>query len=166
MLNTSAYLPREITRSLWNREEEESIKKTSTEAGRRTLATGVERRKTRRDGHGAAIMVPVRSRRGLVLLFIRVVVVAVREEASAAARVAVEGAGEAEELVEGLAVHVVGGGGSEGGAYERRNGEVERVGGGLHRAAALRGGAGVWAWVEMKTATGKVRFIPPGLTDR
>jgi hypothetical protein len=39
-------------------------------------------------------------------------------------------------------VHVVGGRGGEGGADERRDGEVEGVGVGLHGAA--RGGAGVW----------------------
>jgi len=57
--------------------------------------------------------------------------VAVGEEAVAAALLV---AGEAEKLVEGLAVHVVGGGGGEGGADERGEGEVESVGG-LHRAA-------------------------------
>lgn len=87
-----------------------------------------------------AIVLPV-GRRGVVLLSIRVVIVAVREEAGAAAGVAVEGAGEAEELVESLAVHVVGGGGGEGGANKRRYGELERIGRGPHRAAAAAAAA-------------------------
>lgn len=107
----------------------------------RTLSAGVERREPRRDGEGAAIVVPVRGRAVVVLLaFLPVgvaVLGAVGEEAGAAAVVAVEGAGEAEELVEGLAVHVVGGRGGEGGADERRDGEVQRVGrGGLHGGEA------------------------------
>jgi hypothetical protein len=65
--------------------------------------------------------------------------VAVGEEAVAAALLV---AGEAEKLVEGLAVHVVGGGGGEGGADERGEGEVESVGG-LHRAAPPRLGLGL-----------------------
>ena len=99
-----------------------------------TLSAGVERREARRDGHGAAIVIPVR--RGVVLVLfgiIQVVVVgsSIGGEAGAAALVA----GEAEELLEGLAVHVVGRGRGEGGADEGRDGEVERVGG-VHRAAA------------------------------
>jgi hypothetical protein len=146
-----------ITKSLWNGGRGVNLRSKRvqiTEAGRHTLAAGVERGKSRRDGHGGAIMVPVR-RRGRVVLSISVVVVAVGGEASAAAGVAVDGA---EELVDGLAVHVVDGGGAEGGAYERRDGEVECVRGGVHgAAAALPGGAaaaaGVWAWAQMKTDT-------------
>jgi len=83
-------------------------------------------------------VIPVRRSVVLVLFGILQVVVvgpAIGGEAGAAALVAVEGAGEAEELVEGLAVHVVGRGRGEGGADEGRDGEVERVGG-VHRAAA------------------------------
>lgn len=102
----------------------------------RTLSAGVERREPRRDGEGAAIVVPVRGRAVVFVLPVLPVVVAVLavgEQAGAAAVVAVEGAGEAEEVVEGLAVHVVGGCGGEGGADECRDGQVERVGrGGLH----------------------------------
>lgn len=109
----------------------------------------MERREARRDGQGAAIVVPVRRRVVLVLIRVLQFVVvgfAVEEGAGAAALVAVERAGKAEELVEGLAVHVVGRGRGEGGADKRRDGEVERVGG-VHRAAAaaanLAGTAGV-----------------------
>ena len=92
-----------------------------------TLSAGVERREARRDGHGAAIVIPVR--RGVVLVLfgiLQVVVVgsSIGGEAGAAALVA----GEAEELLEGLAVHVVGRDRGEGGADEGRDGEVERVG--------------------------------------
>lgn len=93
----------------------------------------MERREARRDGQvGAAIVVPER-RMGMVVLVLLVVLqfVGVGEEAVAAALLV---AGEAEKLVEGLAVHVVGGGGGEGGADERGEGKVESVGG-LHRAA-------------------------------
>ena len=44
------------------------------------------------------------------------------------AAVAVDGLGEVEELGESPAVHVEGGDGDDGGAEERRHGEVERVG--------------------------------------
>jgi hypothetical protein len=108
-------------------------------AGRRTLSAGVERREPRRDGHGAAIVVPVRrSVVALVLLGVLQIVAVgspVGEQAGAAALVACE----AEELVEGLAVHVVGRGRGEGGADERRDGEVEGVGG-VHGAAAKLAG--------------------------
>jgi len=70
-------------------------------------------------------------RRIVLVVFAVLQFVAVGEEAVAAALLV---AGEAEKLVEGLAVHVVGGGGGEGGADERGEGEVESVGG-LHRAA-------------------------------
>nr|CAB3455383.1 unnamed protein product [Digitaria exilis]CAB3459060.1 unnamed protein product [Digitaria exilis] len=66
----------------------------------------MERREARRDGQGAAIVVPVRRRVVLVLIRVLQFVVvgfAVEEGAGAAALVAVERAGKAEELVEGLA---------------------------------------------------------------
>lgn len=93
-----------------------------------TLSAGVERREARRDGQGAAIMIPVRRR----VLFAVLQFVAFGEEAVAAALLV---AGETEKLVEGLAMHVVGGGGGEGGADERGDGEVESVGG-VHRRGA------------------------------
>jgi hypothetical protein len=104
-----------------------------------TLSAGVERREARRDGQGAAIMIPVRRR----VLFAVLQFVAFGEEAVAAALLV---AGETEKLVEGLAVHVVGGGGGEGGADERGDGEVESVGG-VHRrrSAAANLGSLLWA---------------------
>lgn len=92
-----------------------------------TFSADVKWRKARWDGKGGAAIVVS----GRVVV---IVVVGVEEVAAAAAVVAVKGAGEAEELVEGLAVHIVGGGGGEGGAEKGGDGEVEGVGG-VHPAA-------------------------------
>jgi hypothetical protein len=58
-------------------------------------------------------------------------------------------------------VHVVGGGGGEGGADERRDGEVEGVGGGLH--GVRRWGWGAVMGLESREAAAGARLYEGSL---